>query len=140
MRPIVIIGTGGSAYDVLDIVDAINAVSSSWTVIGFLDDFRPVGSLFLDRPVLGGLVAAERIPDAQFINVIGSDKTFSRRPELINTTGLSRERFATLVHPGAGVSSRARIGCGVYVNYGASVAGNVEIEDHVALGPGSIVG
>ena len=50
------------------------------------------------------------------------------------------DRFATLVHPSAGVSARARLGRGVCVNYGASVAGNVTIGDHASVGPGCVVG
>ena len=41
-RPLVILGTGGSAYDLLDIVEAINAVQPTWEPIGFLDD-APTG-------------------------------------------------------------------------------------------------
>src|SRR5438128_759449 len=39
---LIILGTGGSAYDVLDIVDAINrcAAAPVWRVAGFLDDGR----------------------------------------------------------------------------------------------------
>src|SRR5262249_22778119 len=55
-------------------------------------------------------------------------------------TGLRREQFATLVHPAAGVSSRARLGHGVSINYGVSVAGNVTIGDHVSLGAACVVG
>ena len=46
-RQLVILGTGGSAYDLLDIVDAINAVQPAWEPIGFLDDGRPVGTCHL---------------------------------------------------------------------------------------------
>jgi sugar O-acyltransferase (sialic acid O-acetyltransferase NeuD family) len=140
MHPLIILGTGGSAYDALDIVEAINAVSPTWKVAGFLDDARPVGSEHLGLPILGRLADAVQFADARFLNVIGSDTSYRRRPEIIDSTGLSAERFATLVHPGAGVSSRAKLGRGVCVNHGVSVAGGVVIGDHVCLGPGVIVG
>ena len=140
MTPLVIIGTGGSAYDVLDIVDAINSSAPTWTIRGFLDDFRPAGSAFRQWPVLGPLAIAPEIPDAKFVNVIGSDQSYSRRPKLIAATNLSRSRFAKLIHPQAGVSSRAAVGSGVIVNFGVSVAGNVTVADQVSLGPGAVVG
>ena len=42
--PLVILGASGNAYDVLDVVDAINARSSTWEVVGFLDDGREPGT------------------------------------------------------------------------------------------------
>jgi sugar O-acyltransferase (sialic acid O-acetyltransferase NeuD family) len=83
---------------------------------------------------------AQRFPDAQFVNTIGSDQSFRRRPEIIAATGLARERFATLVHPGASVSPRATLGHGVYVCFGASIAGAVALGDHVAIGANATIG
>jgi sugar O-acyltransferase (sialic acid O-acetyltransferase NeuD family) len=147
-QPLVIIGTGGSAYDILDVVDAINEQSPTWVVAGFLDDQRPAGSSCLGFEVLGALADARflsgdhgrGLSDAAFINSIGSDRTYLRRRALIERCGLPEERFATLIHPLAGVSPRARFGRGVCVNYGVSVAGNVTVGNHVWLGPASIVG
>lgn len=139
-RPLIILGNGGSAYDVLDIIDAINARSRTWAVAGFLDDSRPAGSRHLGIEVLGPVRSAAQHSDCLFINVIGSDKSFRHRPDLIAGTGLAPERFATLVHPAANVSPRARLGRGVYVNPGAIIAGNVTIGDQVAVGPGVIIG
>ena len=140
-RPLIILGTGGNAYDVLDIVEAINAeASSTWDVVGFLDDARPVGGEFLGRPVLGRLAEAGRFGREWFVNAIGSDASYVKRPQIVSSTGLPADRFATLVHPAAGVSSRARVGRGVCVNFGGSVAGGVTVGDQVSIGPGCIVG
>lgn len=138
--PLVILGTGGNAYDVLDIVDAINAQARTWEVVGFLDDARPAGSKYLGLKVLGPLRSAVRYDGMTFINAIGSDRSFRRRPQLLAELGLSAQRFATLIHPTASVSPRARLGRDVCVNHGVSVAGGVTIGDHVSLGPGCIVG
>src|SRR5687767_13530415 len=114
-RPLIILGTGGNAYDVLDIVEAINAAGRAWDVKGFLDDARPVGSEFLGLPVLGRLADAGRFATESFVNAIGSDASFGRRREIVASSGLPQDRFATLVHPRASVSSRARLAPGVYV-------------------------
>lgn len=139
-RPLIILGTGGNAYDVLDIVEAINARRADWEVAGFLDDAKVAGSEFLGLPILGTLAEAGRFGRELFVNAIGSDTSYGKRPAIIASTGVPDDRFAILVHPGASVSSRARLGRGVYVNHGASVAGNVTIAAHVAVGPGCIVG
>lgn len=138
--PLIILGVSGNACDVLDIVDAINASVSTWRPAGFLDDACPPGSEHIGLPILGKLADAAQFEDYWFINAIGSDSSYRLRPSVIAATGLPVARFATLVHPMASVSRRAKLGRGVYVNYGASVAGAVVIGDHATLGPGCIVG
>ena len=141
MKQLVIMGTGGNAYDVLDVVEAMNARTPTWDVAGFLDDARPTGSEHAGLPVLGTISEARRWADrCWFVNAIGSDRSYLRRPDIIAAAGVPAEQYATLVHPLAAVSSRARLGRGVLVNGGVSVAGAVTVGDQVAIGPGSIVG
>ena len=78
-QPLIILGTGGSAYDVLDVVEAINAKSQAWEVVGFLDDRTP-GERHLGLEVLGPLTAATRFERCLFVNVIGSDRSYRLRP------------------------------------------------------------
>jgi sugar O-acyltransferase (sialic acid O-acetyltransferase NeuD family) len=139
-KRLVILGTGGSAYDLLDIIEAINATGPTWSIIGFLDDVRAHGSQHLGLPILGPLSEAQRFQECYFVNAIGSDGSYQHRPEIVASTRLNREQFATLLHPGAAISSRALLGRGVYVSYGVSIGGGVVIGDQVALCPGCIVG
>jgi sugar O-acyltransferase (sialic acid O-acetyltransferase NeuD family) len=139
-QPLIILGTGGSAYDVLDLIEAANAEKLRWQVVGFLDDARPPGSFHLGFPILGGLRDAQNFPHRFFVNVIGSDRNHAMRRQIVNSTGVGLERFATLIHPAASVSSRARLGQGVTVHYGVSIAGGVNVGNQVSFCPGSIVG
>ncbi len=139
-KRLIILGTGGSALDALDVLDAINADSPTWELLGFLDDSRPENSDFHGFPILGPLKDALRHEDCSYLNVIGSDQSYRRRPQLIAATGIPPERWATLVHPGACVSRRATLGRGVLVNYGASIAGNVRVGDQVSIGPHCTIG
>jgi sugar O-acyltransferase (sialic acid O-acetyltransferase NeuD family) len=139
-RPLIILGTSGSAYDVLDIVGGLNALSPTWAVAGFLDDARPPGSRYLDLPILGALKDASRFPECSFINVIGSETSYRRRPEIVQSTGLASDRFATLVHPNASVSPWARLGRGVYISFGASIGGGVVTGDHASFSPACVIG
>lgn len=139
-QPLIILGMSGNAYDILDIIEAINRERETWHVAGFLDDSAPTGSQLHGLPALGKLADAGHFDGHWLINAIGSDRSYRRRPDFIAATGLPRDRFATLVHPAAQVSRRAELGCGVCVNYGTSIAGSVVLGDHVSLGPLCIVG
>src|SRR5688572_22397222 len=105
-RPLVILGSGGNALDVLDVVDAVNARFRTWEVVGVLDDPRPPGPCH-GLAVLGTPADAARMWDCWFVNAVGEERTFRRRPRLAAATGVPAERFATLVHPLAAVSPRA---------------------------------
>jgi sugar O-acyltransferase (sialic acid O-acetyltransferase NeuD family) len=140
VKNLIILGTGGSSYDVLDIVDRINAVSPRWRIFGFLDDSKEKGSVHLGYRVLGKLADAKNVRECFFIDCIGSDRSFRRRPAIIESAGLRTEQFATLIHPRATVSSRAKVGKGVYVNPGCVIAGDVKIGNHVLISPGVIIG
>jgi len=139
-EPLIILGVSGNAYDILDIVDAINSQIKTWHPAGFLDDTLPTGSLHSGLPVLGKLAEAPKFGGHWFINAIGSERSYKHRPALIRGTGLRPERFATLIHPMAQVSNRSKLGRGVCVNFGASIAGSTVIGDHVSVGPGCIIG
>ena len=139
-RPLVILGASGNALDVLDVVQAINGCTPHWDIVGLLDDGRPIGTEFSGLTVLGKLADALPRDGSWFVNAIGSDRSFRKRPHFVQATGVPADRFATLIHPLASMSTRSRLGHGVCVNPGVCVAGNVTIGHHVWLGPGCIVG
>jgi sugar O-acyltransferase (sialic acid O-acetyltransferase NeuD family) len=139
-RPLIILGTGGNALDFLDVVEAINRAAPTWELVGFLDDGRPAGSSFHGVEVLGPVARASEFRRSWFVNAIGSDKSYRRRPEIVEATGLGDDYFATLIHPGACVSARANVGPGAVINFGASVGGEVQVGRHATLGPGCVIG
>ena len=96
---LVILGTGEARFDLLDIVEAINSIEPTWDPIGFLDDSKPTGGQHLGLEILGRLRDAPKFTDCVFVNTIGSDKSFRERPAILASTGLSLDRFGTLVHP-----------------------------------------
>lgn len=139
-RPLIILGTGGNALDFLDVVEAINHVTLAWELVGFLDDAREPGSTYHGIEVLGPIARATEFRRCWFVNAVGSDKSYRRRPDVVAATGLGDQFFATLVHPGASVSRRSRVGAGTVINVGASVGGEVEIGRHATLGPNCTIG
>ena len=139
--PLIILGASGNAADILDIVDALNAVRPRWVITGLLDDKRKKGSVVYGRPVVGKLSAVADFPsDTMFINAIGSDRSYVAREQIVASTGLEDRRFATLIHPGAAISAGASLGPGSYACFGVSAGHNVRVGGHVHLGVGAILG
>jgi sugar O-acyltransferase (sialic acid O-acetyltransferase NeuD family) len=136
----IIIGAGGLAYDILDIIEECNRITPQWELIGFLDDTRLRGSRFHGYEILGALDDAKGFPDCKFILAIGSDKSYLHRQQLIQRTKLSRDDFISVVHPKASVSRLSIIGKGVYVSHGVAISASVRVDDHVAISPGCLVG
>jgi sugar O-acyltransferase (sialic acid O-acetyltransferase NeuD family) len=139
-KRLIILGTGGSAHDVLDVLDALNSNGEGWEAIGFLDDGKPAGSQHWGLPVFGGLSVAPNYKDCFLINTIGSERNYRVRAEIIASCDVAKDRFSTLVHPKSSVSMRSRLGVGVCVNYGVSIGGGAAIGDHVYIGPNAIIG
>lgn len=142
MKRLIILGTGGNCLDILDAALAVNRHAGHvvYECMGFLDDNQALhGQKLYDVPVLGSLADATRFADCVFVNGIGSPNNFQRKAEILSTTGLVAERFETIVHPQASVSSVARLGRGCTVLAGAMVGARAEIGNHVILLQGAIV-
>ncbi len=142
MIPLIVFGTGGNSMEIVETVRAINACSPDgprYTCIGFLDDDRSRhGTTLHDLPVLGPISSAREF-GAQFVNGIGGPGNFWLRPAIVAMAGLPAERFETLVHPSASVSSTARLGHGVVVFPQAAIGSLAHVEDHVLVLPNSVV-
>lgn len=136
-RPLIILGTGNSALDILDLAESL---TEAWRVVGFLDDTKLVSSRIAGLPVLGAIAEASDFPGHAFVAAFQNDDQYCDRMRIADRSGLSADRFATLVHPRASVSPRAELGSGTCVHHGATIAGNVKIGSHVEIGPGAVVG
>jgi len=135
-KPIVVLGTGGNSLDIAESIESL----PEWELVGFLDDDpRRRGASVIGYRVLGELPAAREMAGHWFVNGIGSPATFRRKREIVARTGVPRERFATIVHPSATVSSRATLGHGVVILQNATVAVHAALGDHVIVLPSSVV-
>jgi sugar O-acyltransferase (sialic acid O-acetyltransferase NeuD family) len=142
MRKIIILGAVGNCFDILDTINDINRNSneSQYQCLGFLDDNQERwGKEFYGVPVLGGLDIAEQFKDAFFINGIGSPTTYMVKKTIIAKTKIANERFATIIHPTAAVSSMAQLGNGVVVFQNTTITSNAHIGDHVVILPNTVV-
>lgn len=141
-RPIdlVFLGAGGTARDVLSLVEDLNGNRKQYRCVALLDDDKRLwGQKVQGIPITGPLTEAKRFDSAKFVNTLGSPRNYACRCDVPARLGLSPKRFATLVHPTAVLSASATIGDGVIILPHVVVLSGVTIGDQVLILPGSVL-
>lgn len=152
MTRAVIIGAGGHAQVVADILWRMQEAGSEIAPVGYLDDNPAlVGESFLGLTVLGAIADLPAVPHDAVIVGIGDNATRRRVFESLQDRG---ERFVTARHPGAVIAPDVPLGsgsvvcAGVVVNTGSQIGANVILNtgctvdhhnraaDHVHIAPG----
>ena len=99
------------------------------------DDSSRCGQKVGGIEILGPLKRAKEYPDAFFVNSVGSHTNFWKKKNIISSLNLPESRFATLIHPSAGISRSVDIGVGSVVMRNVSIGPNVTIGYHVLIHP-----
>jgi sugar O-acyltransferase (sialic acid O-acetyltransferase NeuD family) len=154
MERVAIIGAGGFAREVLDVIEAANEDRARYEVAGYIVDLQygSPGTLVNDRPILGGFDwLARHSKDLLVICGVGPSHHRYRLVERARSLGC---RFFSAIHPtavltrwvsvGQGVvvaagsvfTNQIRIGDHTHVNLHCSIGHDVVIEDFVTLAPG----
>lgn len=129
--PIVLVGAGGHAREVAEIVEHSRRERGTPGLLGFLeDDPARTGEEVDGFPVLGGTEWL-RTGRAQAIIAIGSIPVRKRLGEQLKEWEVP---LATAISPKAHISDRCRIGAGTMVFPGVILSTNVTIGKHVILG------
>jgi sugar O-acyltransferase (sialic acid O-acetyltransferase NeuD family) len=124
MRELHIIGAGGHAAVVAEIVEAL-----SWPIAGFYDDNPAMHTQHvLGYPVLGPLTAVP--PHACVALAIGSNPV---REHLLHRAGECGWELPVLIHPSAVVSPSAVLGAGTVVMAQAVVNARTQVGRAVIL-------
>lgn len=130
--PVLIIGAGGHAVVVLDVLRAMGA-----DTIGYADTAPALhGANVRGMPVIGGDEAVfERYPPERVMlaNGVGGNRPTGERRAVFERFSDRGYRFLTLIHPSAIVSPSVTLGAGVQVMAGAV------LQPSVTVGANSIV-
>ena len=133
LQDLVIIGAGGTSREIADTVDAINRREPRWNLLGFLDDDVAKQGTSLDGIPVLGIIAATAKYNAQFIIGIASWKNPEARRAIVTRLGLPPERYATIIHPSAQISSRAMIGVGTAVLQNVVITPGTTVGNHTMI-------
>ncbi len=136
---IVIIGAGGFAREVQDVVRHCNAAGPTYNFLGFVDDFVPPGTKLNDSQVLGdfGWFSTEAAQDVLAIVGVGAPEV---KRKLANKAANLGVGFTSVMDPSVTPSPFVKIGYGVVICPGVILTNNITIGDHVHLNLNSTVG
>jgi sugar O-acyltransferase (sialic acid O-acetyltransferase NeuD family) len=140
-RPLLLVGTGGLAREVLALIAAHNERDAAWRVVGLLDDAPDRhGRTVAGLPVLGPPeLARDEYPDAAVALCTASPTDRSSRYRLDRRLGLAADRYPPLVHPAAVLARSTVVEPGAVVLAGAVTTADVAIGAHAVVMPACVL-
>ena len=133
MKPVVIIGAGGFAREVLDVIDAINAERKQYDMLGYIVDpqYGAPGILINDKPILGGFDWLENHSAEVFVTCgVGPSH---HRYRLVRRAEAAGCRFFSIIHPMVRVTRWVQLGEGAIITAGCILTNQIHIGNHVHL-------
>ncbi|GAA1789078.1 acetyltransferase [Planosporangium flavigriseum] len=136
MRDLVIVGAGGFARETAAAVAAINEVTPTWRLRGFLDDNEALHGRcpYLDVPVLDCVEAAGEM-QAEVVVCVGNPHDYAARMRIVRRLALPPDRYATIVHPSAHVPAGCVVGHGSVLLAQVVLTAQVRVGAHVSVMP-----
>ena len=131
IRPLVIIGAGGHARELAQLISDINAKSLQYELVGFLDDGVPIGKVIAGRPVMGSTRDAHSMAtNTLFALGVGAPATKLKLGSRLLDAGMEP---VTLIHPSATIGRNVQIGSGSIVSAGCILTCDVAIGSFVTI-------
>lgn len=132
LRKIVIIGAGGHAREVLDILLTCHTDEST-ELLGFIDENPDRhGQILVGFPILGDFRWFEQVNRSEIAVICAVGAPYVCR-KLVNRAKALGLQFANVISPQAWISPHARLGQGVIVFPGVIINSGVLIGNHVTL-------
>jgi|YNPBryantNP2012_1023418.scaffolds.fasta_scaffold26938_2 sugar O-acyltransferase (sialic acid O-acetyltransferase NeuD family) len=137
MMRVLILGAGGHAQVVADILLQSYQAGANVYPVGFLDD-KPtlVGTTIMGLTVLGTVAQLDEFDHDAVIVAIGDNRTRARLFESVRARG---EKIVNAIHPAAVIAPDVRLGRGVMICAGVVVNTGTVIGDDVILNTGCTI-
>lgn len=134
MKDLIILGAGGTAFDLIDIAKAMNKCELQWNILGYLDDNKELhGKSVYGFPVLGSITQSGSFKNAYFASSIGDAYRPQLRKTVRDKVPFTNEKFASLIHPTAIISETASIEPGAVIYGYVTLSGAVHVGHDVFL-------
>ncbi|MEE9381814.1 MAG: acetyltransferase [Nannocystaceae bacterium] len=140
MTRIVILGAGGHAREIANVVEACRDDGDPIDMLGFLDDKPEThGCLVMGLPVLGPTEWLYQQNDTDLAVVAGIGDPAARRRAVGRATQAGA-RFEILVHPTATITPYVSLAPGVVITAGCVLTNNITIGRHTHINRLTTVG
>lgn len=140
MSKVAIIGGGGHAKVVMDIILKNQERDNNVDILGFYDDDRYKKEV-CGLPILGSINDLEKgiegYKDIEIIVGIGDNKTRKKIVSRMNNIGI---KYSTAIHPRAIIGNRVNIGEGTVIVGGAVINIDTNIGSHCIINTSASVG
>jgi sugar O-acyltransferase (sialic acid O-acetyltransferase NeuD family) len=139
---LVVVGAGGAGREILDVVEAINAVEHRFDVVGIVDDGPSAANLdrLADRGLAWLGTSADWLASGDLASYLVAIELPSVRADLDTRFRAAGLETTVLVHPSAVIGSRVEFGDGTVVAAGVTVSTNVRTGRNVHLFAHSTIG
>lgn len=132
MTGLILVGASGLAREAA----AVALIVREHTPVQVVDDDdRLWGTVHSTAPVLGGLGLVSGLQDFAVVVAVGKGSTRRRIVRRLAAQGVTRDRYASIVHPRLLPSDDTLIGVGCIMLDGVVMTADVEVGDHVVAMP-----
>lgn len=133
MKDFVIIGAGGHARVIADMLAKNAAVTGESIKISYLDDNLKTGELINGYPVIGKIEDCVNYPEAYFVIGIGDNAV---RKSIAETYALN---YKTVIHPTAVIADHVDIQEGTVVMANAVINTGTTVGRHCIINTGAVI-
>jgi sugar O-acyltransferase (sialic acid O-acetyltransferase NeuD family) len=140
-KRLVVLGGPGDGLVVAEAILHAMAEGRDVELHGFLNDVLPSGQILQSVPVLGRFEDWTTLDgDIMFVPAVQKVKDMQARVNRIESLGIPDQRWASVVHPHAVVSSDVQIGAGAFIASCATVQPESRIGRFASLRAGAMLG
>jgi len=133
MKRTVILGAGGFAREVLDILLAQNAVSKQYGILGFIDENPAMkGRILNGYPVLGGFDWFASKDQGAIHAACGIGSPLQRKKVVTKAEDMGLQ-FCNVIHPTAVLTPFVSLGVGVVITAGTILTNQILVGSHVHI-------
>ena len=133
MKDLIIFGASGFGREVAWAVERINKVSSTWNLLGFMDDADDIQETEINGyKVLGKTDDVGDYPDAYFVVAVGASRI---REKIVTNMKVVNPsiKFGTIIDPSVEISDFVTIGDGTIICAHTIITVNIDIGSHVII-------
>jgi sugar O-acyltransferase (sialic acid O-acetyltransferase NeuD family) len=138
MENLIIIGAGGFALEVVDLIESINTNKETYKIIGLLDDQKN-NFIIKKYNVIGKLSDYKKFSQHSFVIAIANPEV---RESIYSELKLNDIRTPNLIHPKTEMSKHIKLqdDSATIINYLTQISAGVKIEKAVIIDSKSYVG